>query len=47
LTSAIFAYKEDGILANGSKVPDIPFINLLIVRRDLKKRESRAVRYYA
>jgi predicted aspartyl protease len=37
LTSTNFAYKEDGILPDGSKVPDIPFINLLIVRRDLKK----------
>ena len=37
MTSTNFAYKEDGILPDGSKVPDIPFINLLIVRRDLKK----------
>jgi len=37
LTSTNFAYKQDGILPDGSKVPDIPYLNLLIVRRDLKK----------
>lgn len=37
LTSTTYPYKEDGILPDGSKVPDIPFLNLLIVRRDLRK----------
>jgi len=37
LTSTSFAYKQDGILPDGSKVPDIPFLSLLIIRRDLKK----------
>jgi len=35
LTSTSYPYKEDGILPDGSKVPDIPIVNLLIVRRDL------------
>jgi len=37
LTSTSYPYREDGILPDGSKVPDIPFLNLLIVRRDLRK----------
>jgi predicted aspartyl protease len=37
LTSTSYPYKPDGILPDGSKVPDIPFLNLLIVRRDLRK----------
>jgi hypothetical protein len=32
-----YPYEKDGILPDGSKVPDIPTINLLIVRRDLRK----------
>lgn len=37
MTSTIYPYKEDGILPDGSRVPNIPFLNLLIVRRDLRK----------
>jgi predicted aspartyl protease len=37
LTSTAYRYKEDGILPDGSKIPDIPTLNLLIIRRDLKK----------
>jgi predicted aspartyl protease len=37
LTSIAYKYKEDGILPDGSKVPDIPTVNLLIIRRDLRK----------
>jgi len=32
-----YPYKEDGILPDGSKVPNIPIISLLIVRRDLRR----------
>jgi predicted aspartyl protease len=37
LTSIAYKYKEDGILPDGSKVPDISIVNLLIIRRDLRK----------
>ena len=37
LSSTNYPYKEDGILPDGSKVADIPVVNLLIVRKDLKK----------
>jgi len=37
LTSIEYQYKEDGLLPDGSKVADIPIINLLIVRRDIRK----------
>jgi len=37
LTSTNFLYREDGILPDGSKVPDIPVIKLLFARRDLRK----------
>jgi len=37
LSSTNYPYKEDGILADGSRVPDIPVMNLLIVRKDLRK----------
>ncbi len=36
MTSTSYPYKEDGVLADGSKVPDIPVINLLFVRRDVR-----------
>lgn len=29
-----YRYEDDGILPDGSKIPDIPLINLLFVRRD-------------
>jgi len=32
-----YPYREDGILPDGSRVPDIPILTLLIVRRDLGK----------
>jgi hypothetical protein len=32
-----YPYKEDGILPDGSKVPDIPVMNFLIVTRDRQK----------
>jgi hypothetical protein len=37
LNSTDYPYKEDGILPDGSKVPDIPVMNLLIVRKDRRK----------
>lgn len=37
LTSTSHPYKEDGILPDGSKVPDVPIVSLLIVRRDLRR----------
>lgn len=37
MTSIENQYKEDGLLPDGSKVADIPIINLLIVRRDIRK----------
>lgn len=37
LTLTNYPYKEDGILPDGSKVPDIPLMNLMVVRRDLRK----------
>jgi predicted aspartyl protease len=37
LTSTSYPYKENGLLPDGSKVPNIPLLNLLIIRRDLKK----------
>lgn len=37
MTSTNYRYKENGILPDGSRVPDIPVMNLLIVRRDLRK----------
>jgi predicted aspartyl protease len=37
LNSTHYPYEEDGILRDGSKVPDIPVMNLLIVRRDRRK----------
>jgi len=36
LSSTNYPYREDGILPDGSKVPDIPILTLLIVRRDLR-----------
>ena len=32
-----YRYREDGILLDGSKLPDIPSINLLFVRRDRRR----------
>jgi len=37
LSSTNYPYKEDGILPDGSRVPDILILTLLIVRRDLRK----------
>jgi predicted aspartyl protease len=37
LSSTNYPYREDGILPDGSRVPDIPILTLLIVRRDLRK----------
>ena len=37
MSSTNYPYKEDGILPDGSRVPDIPILTLLIVRRDLRK----------
>jgi len=37
LNSTSYPYKEDGILADGSRIPDIPIMNLLIIRRDRRK----------
>jgi hypothetical protein len=37
LKSTNYPYKEDGILPDGSKVPDIPVMNLLMVRKDRRK----------
>jgi hypothetical protein len=37
LSSTSYPYREDGILPDGSRVPDIPILTLLIVRRDLRK----------
>lgn len=35
--STRYQYKDDGILPDGSKIPDIPLINLLFVRRDRRR----------
>jgi len=32
-----YRYKEDGILPDGSRLADIPIMNLTLVRRDVKK----------
>jgi len=32
-----YAYEKDGILPDGSKVPDLPIIKLMLIRRDTKK----------
>lgn len=32
-----YQYREDGILPDGSRIPDIPIVTLLMVRRDLGK----------
>jgi hypothetical protein len=37
LSSTNYPYRDDGILPDGSRVPDIPLLTLLIVRRDLRK----------
>ena len=37
LNSTNYPYREDGILPDGSRVPEIPTVTLLIVRRDLRK----------
>ena len=37
MSSTNYPYKEDGILPDGSRVPDIPVLNVLIVRRDLRR----------
>ena len=37
MNSTNYPYEEDGILPDGSKVPDIPVMNLLIVRKDRRK----------
>ena len=37
MNSMNYPYREDGILPDGSRVPDIPILTLLIVRRDLGK----------
>ena len=37
MSSTSYPYREDGILPDGSRVPDIPILTLLIVRRDLRK----------
>jgi len=37
LSSTNYPYREDGILPDGSRVPDIPTVTLLIVRRDLRR----------
>ena len=37
MSSTNYPYREDGILPDGSRVPDIPILSLLIVRRDLRK----------
>jgi len=37
LRATTYPYKEDGILPDGSKVPDIPVLNLLVVRKDLRR----------
>jgi len=37
LSSTNYPYREDGILPDGSRVPDIPILTLLVVRRDLGK----------
>lgn len=37
LISTSYPYKEDGILPDGSKVPDIPIVSLLIVRKGLRR----------
>ncbi|WP_455363279.1 hypothetical protein [[Eubacterium] cellulosolvens] len=37
MSSTNYPYKEDGILPDGLRIPDIPVVPLLIVRSDLKK----------
>ena len=37
MISTSYPYKEDGILPDRSKVPDIPIVNLLIIRKDLRQ----------
>ena len=37
LSSIRYRYKEDGILPDGSRLADIPIMNLILVRRDLGK----------
>ena len=37
MSSTNYPYREDGILPDGSRVPDIPILSLLIIRRDLRK----------
>jgi len=37
LSAMNYPYKEDGILPDGSKVPDIPILSLLIVRKDMAR----------
>jgi len=37
LTWTSYRYREDGILPDGGKLPDIPTLNLSFLRRDLKK----------
>jgi len=36
-SSMSYRYKEDGILPDGSRLADIPIMNLTLVRRDVKK----------
>jgi len=36
-SSIRYQYKEDGILPDGSRLADIPIMNLTLVRRDVKK----------
>lgn len=35
--SAAYPYKKDGLLADGTRIPDIPVVSLLLVRRDLQR----------
>ena len=37
MNSTNYPYRDDGVLPDGSRVPDIPILTLLIVRRDLRK----------
>lgn len=37
LSSMRYPYREDGILPDGFKIPDIPTMNLLFARSDLRK----------
>ncbi len=32
-----YAYEKDGILPDGSKVPDLPVMKIMLIRRDIKK----------